>query len=889
MVYVGTLGKVVAVHTQNAESGSIVVVSQSSEFDRHTIHLWFLDEHTVRIRVVFACDRPQPPDESSYILLRTCWDDQHDDLLSSERTRQRTIIPDVVHDDRYVHFRTPAVTLRLCRENTCFRLSENATKRVLYEDLADRPYEQDHMGRRFHRTVIDMDEHFYGLGETTGPLNKANRKFRLSPHDAIGHDPVHGDPLYKHIPFMVRLRRSGGVVGMFYHNTFEGEFQTGCEISGYWPRYAHYMTEGGDIDVFMIAGPRMKDVIRRYCTLTGTSAMLPRNALGYIGSSMYYPELKSKCDEGITSFVRYAIEKKELHMTNFHLSSGYTSTADNKRCVFHWNQNRFPSPSEFFASLRDSYGVVVSPNVKPGILLVHPDRERFDPTDFVTHVSGTRPYVDTWWGGKGTFVDFTNPHARQVWATLLKERLLDLGVVSIWNDNNEYECVRDRRSLCHGDGSTMTMAQAKPIHANLMAWTAVNAIKDVHPSVRPYVISRSGFAGIQRYAQTWAGDNHTSWATLKYNVALILGIGLCGVANHGCDIGGFHGPRPSAELLVRWVQAGVFQPRFSIHSSNNDNTVTEPWMYGEPYTTHIRQAIQLRELLMPMWYSLMYNAHCHGDPIVRPLVYEFTDDARCWDIGDEVMLGESVLVASVLEQGSTQRAVYLPSRDTTWYEWRSRTPHAGAQTLDVAVDLSSIPMFIRGGSVVPTSVPTHMSAAHPFPVATRLVIAPDSDCEFVLYQDDGVRTLAATASLRTHVRVTAGARVEIDLTRTSTEGVADDLEHTMPGLLRQVSTSDVLFQMDVISPQRGAFWCTVERTCDDGTGVQSPATAMRQFLIAEELEAPSVGTLPSEGWMYMATENTVRVQLMEREGQSHRTVTHTKVVMSFDDFNLIGM
>lgn len=188
---------------------------------------------------------------------------------------------------------------------------------------------------------------------------------------------------------------------------------------------------------------------------------------------MYYPELKSECDKGITSFVRHAIDRQEMPMSNFHLSSGYTATEDNKRCVFHWNRTRFSDPSQFFATLRDTYGVVVSPNVKPGMLLVHPDRERFEATDFVTHVSGTKPYVDSWWGGQGTFVDFTNPHARSVWQILLRERLLQLGVVSIWNDNNEYECVRDRRSLCHGDGKTITMAQAKPIQANLMAWTAV--------------------------------------------------------------------------------------------------------------------------------------------------------------------------------------------------------------------------------------------------------------------------------------------------------------------------------------------------------------------------------------------------------------------------------
>lgn len=223
----------------------------------------------------------------------------------------------------------------------------------------------------------------------------------------------------------------------------------------------------------------------------------------------------------------------------------------------------------------------------------------------------------------------------------------------------------------------------------------------------------------------------------------------------------------------------------------------------------------------------------------------------------------------------------------TWYDWHSRTPRTGGQSLQVGVDLSSIPMFLRGGSIVPTTAPISVSSAQPFATATRLIIAPDSDCDFVLYQDDGIRTLATTESLRTHVRVKSGPRVEIDISREYTAGLADDLMQSMPDLIPKRTTSDKILLLDIISSQRGAFWCTVERKHNDRALPRT--TELQQYLIAEQLHSTPDHVLPPEGWMYTPGDNTVRVQLVERDGDCHRMVAHTKVVVSFDDFNLIGM
>ena len=207
----------------------------------------------------------------------------------------------------------------------------------------------------------------------------------------------------------------------------------------------------------------------------------------------------------------------------------------------------------------------------------------------------------------------------------------------------------DKDCRCSFEGKGGTIGQLKSVMSNIMCHITNEAIHETFDNTRPYVVCRSGHAGIQRYAQTWAGDNLTCWESLKYNIATILGMGLSGVANQGCDIGGFYGPAPEAELLVRWIQNGIFQPRFSIHSTNIDNTVTEPWMYSN-CTEYIRTAIKLRYRLFPYLYSLMERAHETGLPIMEPMCSAFQNDPKCYEEGIDFMFGDSLLVANVVEK-----------------------------------------------------------------------------------------------------------------------------------------------------------------------------------------------------------------------------------------------
>ncbi|MCG8508126.1 MAG: DUF5110 domain-containing protein, partial [Rhodospirillales bacterium] len=615
------------------------------------------------------------------------------------------------------------------------------------------------------------------------------------------------------------------------------------EISGYWHPYSYYCADGGDIDLFFIDGPGIADVVRRYTDLTGKTALPPKGALGYLGSTMYYSELPADCDDAILDFVDKTRDEG-IPMDGFQLSSGYTVGDGNKRYVFTWNKTRFKDPEAFFAAMHER-GVIVSPNVKPGILLSHPRYGEFaDSGGFVRRSEADEPHVDRWWGGAGSFVDFTNPEGRKVWRKLMIDSLTAKGVFSIWNDNCEYE-INDALARCDGDGETEPAGALRVLQANLMSRESHEAMRESRPGERPYVICRSGAAGIQRYAQTWAGDNRTEWKSLRYNIATMLGLGLSGVANQGCDIGGFHGPKPDAELFLRWIQNGIFQPRFSIHSSNNDNTVTEPWMYAD-MTPLIRDAIQFRYALVPYYYSLMREAHDSGAPILRPLVYEFQDDANCDREDVQFMAGPALMVANVVEPDAEVREVYLPA-GTDWFEWESRERMAGGQTVDVEVDLASIPLFIRDGAILPMS-PGLTSIAREEVTELSLVVAPGRDASFTLYEDDG-KTMDHQEGvyLKTRIDLKAGERTVLSFSR---RGSYDSPLETVV--------------MDVINDRKGAFWVSV-------AGERIP-----QFLDRDKWAEADAG------WIYEAGASAVRIRYPNPEADYN-------VVVSFEDFDLIGM
>lgn len=716
-------------------------VVKTNEVD---VRIYFLTDDIIRIRAGFDGNFK----ECSYSLALTAWDSVTDELMKDYRTRVEAKIPTLSTSPK--DFVLTGSKLKVIIHKEPYQLEiQDLEGNVLHRDCVDLALQEDSNHRRIHVSEIEPTDGFYGFGEKSGEFNKSQAYMSMSPTDAMGYDPEKTDSLYKHIPFYIKLNKeTKRAAGYFYHSTSEVDFDMGRRKSNYWHMHSTFRANSGDIDLFFIAGPSVKEVVSRYTDLTGKSCLLPKAALGYLGSSMYYSELDKDCDEKIIDFVKTAHEE-DIGVDGFQLSSGYCNietSAGLKRCVFTWNNERFSNPKSFFQQM-DKLGVVVSPNVKPGILTVHPKLEEFKEHQiFVTdskpaqssfyEKNSTEPCIGTWWGGPGHFVDYTKSSTREYWKQLLKDNLFEYGCYSIWNDNCEYDSIVDKDCRCHLEGLGCTIGDIKSVMSSIMCHITIDAINEYHKNKRPFVVCRSGHAGIQRYAQTWSGDNLTGYPTLKYNIGTMLGMSLSGVANQGSDIGGFYGIAPSEELFVRWVQNGIFQPRFSIHSVNTDNSVTEPWMYSNSKQL-IHDAIDFRYKLSPYLYSLMYRASVTGLPYFSPMLLEFQQDPKVYDEAVNFMLGSSLLVANVIEEGAKTREVYFPEGET-FYDLKDYKRFDGGKTYTLDVDMSSIPMFIREGGIIALAQNKIRNLHKDKVTSLALIAACDKDGSFTLYEDDGV-------------------------------------------------------------------------------------------------------------------------------------------------------
>lgn len=805
------------------------------------IKIYFITDEIVRVRASFDKELA----EESYVLATTAWKDRLDFLFQGERVRVVPVQPQITEEEEKIFFRTEKVCLELDKNPLCFQLFDHEGTQ-LYSDVPGNPFVLDSNNRINHYSKIEYDDCFYGFGEQTGKFNKAQQYIRLSAKDSMGYDPVNTDSLYKHIPFYIKLsRKTKKALGMFYHNFYESAFNMGREKSNYWPYYSLWQADGGDIDLFFIAGNEIRRILDNYTFLTGRPALIPKRGLGYQASSMYYAELEKDSDDAILNFID-TVKEEGFPIDGFHLSSGYTSQ-NNKRCVFTWNHTRFKNPRKYFADMnqRGSQNV---PNVKPGVLLCHPWFDEFKKKDvFVRDSKDENTFsVGKWWGGDGAFWDYTNPSARKVWKEYLTEYVIDVGTDSIWNDNCEYDSLMDKDAVCCFDGKKGTIGQLKPIMSTLMCKLAQEAVKEHNVKARPYVVCRSGSAGIQRYAQTWCGDNFTSWKSLRYNISTILGMGMSGCPNEGADIGGFSGPAPEEELFVRWVQQGIFQPRFSIHSTNTDNTVTQPWMYSNS-TDLIRQAILFRYRMAPYLYSAEYEATQTGAPIMRPLVYEFQNDPRCWEEGTQYMFGRDLLVANVVEPGVRYWKVYLPA-GCCWYDFWTFKRYEGGQGIELPVDISTIPLFIRDGAIIPMADNQLMSMERDHVTDLHLILAPHEQSTYTLYDDDGVTNDYADGVYhKTQITVTDGERVTVAV---SAEGSYPD------------SVERILVEM--ISQVKAPFWVSINNH------------KLEHFLNRRQFEAAD------EGWYYSHTKKAVLIKYNNLQPSY-------KLVVSFETFDLLGM
>lgn len=587
----------------------------------------------------------------------------------------------------------------------------------------------------YHYLERSQDEQYFGLGEKSGEMDRYGKRYRMLSVDPMGYDAQYTDPLYKHIPFYItRNKQSDISFGIFYDNMAQSVFDMGNEMDNYHGWYRYYHSFAGDLDYYIIAGPEVKDVVKRYSWLTGKTIFSPKWSLGYSGSTMTYTDAPD-AQEQLKKFIELC-EKNDIICDSFQLSSGYSSIGD-KRYVFTWNRDKFPDPKGFIDEYHQK-GVQLCANIKPALLKSHPQFNELEKQGLFIKNSSGKVEMAQFWDEVGAYIDFTNEKSVQWWKENVTTQLLEYGIDSTWNDNNEFE-IWSTDAVSNGFGKELSFETVRSLQPLLMMKASYEAQKAYAPHLRPYLISRSGSPGMQRYVQTWSGDNYTSWKSLKYNIKMGLGLSMSGIYNVGHDIGGFSGPAPDPELLVRWVQNGAFHPRFTIHSWNDDKTVNVPWMYEET-TGYIRDMMKFRHRITPYLYTALYEAHTKYEPIIRPTFYDFGHDIKTFEENDDFILGESMLVASVVEKGKTERDVYLPLNNGGWYNFHTSEWHEGGEVVTVPAPLEYNPLLIKAGSIIPTNE-ANPSFATKGQTDRGFILFPhrqEGSSAYQLYEDDGI-------------------------------------------------------------------------------------------------------------------------------------------------------
>ncbi len=646
----------------------------------------------------------------------------------------------LISDENHLQLITDNLQLTTSFDNMALRWLDSEG-REFAADLLTRPYPYDKAGRAvFHYMQQRPDEYYYGFGERSGSLVKNGRRMRMMNVDAMAYNAASSDPLYKHYPFYITyIPDLKTAYGLFYDNFSIVTFDLGSEIDAFHGYYRYYQAEDGDMDYYLIYGPSIPEVIQKFLRLTGNMHLPPRWSLGYLASTMSYteaPDAQAQLEQFIT-----LCEQHDIPCDMFHLSSGYTTDERGVRYVFTWNQNKIPDPQQMTEKFHQA-GIHLAANVKPYFLQPHPLYPELQAMKgFIQSADSDEPEMGRFWSGGafesglGGYVDFTNPAAYDWWQQQLEHQLLEYGIDGIWNDNNEFQ-IWDDAARGYGFGEELPIGLSRPIQTLLMVRAAYEIQKKHNPDLRPFVLTRSGAPTIQRYAQSWSGDNHTSWETLRYNIPMGLGMSLSGFFNTGHDVGGFAGPKPSPELFIRWLQNGIFHPRFTIHSWNEDRSVNEPWMYPEILPL-VREIIQFRYRLIPYLYTLFFEAARSAVPIIRPLVYAFPDDPRCQTESFDFMLGDNLLVASVLEEGALTRDVYLP-KGTDWCDFHTGTWYKGGQTITVNAPLERIPLFVPSGGLIPMGKVMRHVGEQPDDYREVLLFPGTGRGEFTLIEDDGL-------------------------------------------------------------------------------------------------------------------------------------------------------
>mmetsp|Transcript_30849 Transcript_30849/g.69275 ORF Transcript_30849/g.69275 Transcript_30849/m.69275 type:complete len:938 (-) Transcript_30849:398-3211(-) len=626
--------------------------------------------------------------------------------------------------------------------------ANGATEMDRLESEGDGFWEESFEGHRdskpFGPASVGLDisfpgsRHLYGLPEhassmvlktTKGEGSHYKEPYRMYTLDVFEYELDEPMALYGGIP-MVLSHTAAASSGAFWFNPSETfvDVEQGPDGS----METHWLSESGVVDLMLLPGTKPKDILGQFTKLVGTQALPPMFALGYHQCRWNYK------DEKDVALVHAKFEELNFPYDVLWLDIEHT---DGKR-YFTWDKNLFPNPIAMQESL--------SREGRRMVTIIDPHLKRDDSYYIHSEATAKGLYVknkdggdyDGWcWPGSSSYLDFTAPHVRQWWAeqfALDKYQGSTLDLFT-WNDMNEPSVFNGPEVSMPKDARNLDGVEHREWH-NLYGMyqqkaTAEGQIMRSGGKERPFVLSRAFYAGSQRYGAIWTGDNAAEWSHLKIAAPMLLSIGLGGLTFAGADVGGFFGNTES-ELMVRWMQAGSFTPFFRGHA-HHDAKRREPWMFGEPTTTQIRNTVMARYALLPYWYTLFHEAAASGVPTMRPLFFEYPSDEATFGIDDQWMVGSDLLVKPVTDPGVVTTELYLPGNEP-WYDVDTYESFVGPRILTMSTPLEKIAALQRGGSIIPRKLRLRRSTKLMIDDPYTLFIALDSKQSAVgkLYMDD---------------------------------------------------------------------------------------------------------------------------------------------------------
>jgi alpha-glucosidase len=685
------------------------------------------------IRVTYAPNGTFPADQSLAVLPGTF----------PTNTKLR-----VSKSDAALELRTDQLVIRA--DKSPLRLTFlDTTGKILSQERADHPAAFDGTEFRLWKTMPD-DEHYFGLGDKTGPLDHREIAFTNWNSDMFGWQES-TDPLYKAIPFFLAMRR-GVAYGLFLDNTYRSNFDFGKEARDLYS----FGSDGGALDYYFFYGPSPKRVIELFTQLVGRTPLPPLFALGYQQCRYsYYPE--SQVREIAAEF-----RKRQIPADVIYLDIDYQQ--DNR--PFTVNRERFPTFEKMVKDLgEEGFKLVTITDLHLAHLPGYRPYDEGHKRDYFVKNRDGSEYVGKVWPGDTVFPDFTRKEVREWWGTLYAD-FVKMGIRGFWNDMNEpalFETLSKTMPLDVIHNVEGRKTDHREIH-NVFGMQNVRATYEgmlrLQPNLRPFVLTRAAFAGTERYAATWTGDNSATWNHMRISIPQLANLGVSGYAFVGADIGGFNGS-PTPELLTRWMELGAFNPIYRNHAAKGTR-FREPWVDGPEHQSIRKRYIETRYRLLPYIYTGMEESARTGTPLLRPMFLEFPGDDSLTTNGEEFMFGSNLLVAPKVWPFTDAYTVTLPKGG--WYDYWTGNRLDGGKALQVDPPLDTLPVYVRAGSILPQQpLIQHVGETPSGPLELR--VYPGPQCSGDLYLDDG-DTLAYQhgESLRVHFTCsvsTSGIQIEV--------------------------------------------------------------------------------------------------------------------------------